>query len=251
MRNEIATKSEFARIAGVSAGRVSQWVTAGKIAGDAIVGSGHRARIRVAVAMEQLSRSLDVVQGLGANGRAMATASRATTAAKANDRAGARAFENGLNESNMPDTVEANIKAERLRQLALSNAKATAEEAMRSGRYTLADAARQETGRALARVLAVFEAALGEFANAIVAERPATQRDALRTLRAAWRAVRARQAKATGAEASAMQALVEDESPTVWDLDAKGRGFARREATRHLCRSPTRSASRLKSSPRR
>jgi hypothetical protein len=188
MLDEIVTKSRFAAIAGVSRVRVSQYLAEGKIYGDAIVGSGHRARIRVAVALDQLGRNLDVVQHLGANGRAK-------TAGNGED-----------------DTIEQAIKAERLRQLALSNAKAAAEEAARSGRYVLADDARQEMGRVASHLMASFEAALPELATAIMADKPTTHRDAPRTLRAAWTDIRRRQAKAKGAEASRVPSLVEDEA---------------------------------------
>ena len=42
-------------------------------------------------------------------------------------------------------------------------------------------------GRVAARLLAVFESAFGEFANAMMAEKPQTQRDVVRTMRATWR----------------------------------------------------------------
>jgi hypothetical protein len=50
----VVSKKRFAEIAEVSPGCVSQWLAAGKVHGDAIVGHGHRARIRVPVALEQL-----------------------------------------------------------------------------------------------------------------------------------------------------------------------------------------------------
>src|SRR6202044_1433319 len=49
-------------ICGVSAARVSQWLSDGKLTGEAIVGHGLRARIRVDVARAQLKRRLDVNQ---------------------------------------------------------------------------------------------------------------------------------------------------------------------------------------------
>jgi hypothetical protein len=56
---DVVTKGRFAVLAGVSQPRVSQWLAEGKISGDAIVGSGPKARIRVAVAQKQLRRNLD------------------------------------------------------------------------------------------------------------------------------------------------------------------------------------------------
>jgi hypothetical protein len=89
----------------------------------------------------------DPVQHLGANGRA-----------RVDGDGGAE-----------PDTVEQEIKRLRAQQLALSNAALETAAAPRSGRYTLADDARQEIGRAVAQVLAVVDSALAGMANAVVA----------------------------------------------------------------------------------
>jgi hypothetical protein len=51
---------------------------------------------------------------------------------------------------------------------------------------------------------------LSEFANAIAANPPASPRDALRVLRAAWREIRVRNAKVIGADAAAFPATIED-----------------------------------------
>jgi hypothetical protein len=185
---DVTSKSKFAKLVGVSPPRVSQWLREGKLSGDALVGRGHRARIRVSVAVEQLKRNLDPVQHLGAAGRA-------------------RLDGNGA----AGPSVEDEIKAARLRQLALTNAKLAAEEAARSGRYVLADDMRQELGRVVARVISVVDSALTEMANAVVATKPTTARDALRVLRSSWRTSRERAAKAGAVEAAAMPVLMEDE----------------------------------------
>jgi hypothetical protein len=197
----VVTKKEFAGLAHVTAGRVSQWLKEGKISGAAIIGHGHRARICVAVAMEQLKRSLDPVQHLGAAGRAQLDGNGAA----------------------VPPTVEDDIKAARLKQLALSNAKAAAEAAAQSGRFVLAADARQEMGRIAGRLMSVFESSFSELANALLASPPATSRDALRTLRATWRSIRMRQAKAVGSEAAALPPLLDDEEGE----DATGERAAR------------------------
>ena len=189
----VVTKKAFADVANVSPSRVSQWIRGGQISGEAIVGHGHRARICVAVALEQLKRNLDPVQHLGANGRATVDGNGAAVA------------------PTIEPTIEAEIKSARLQQLALSNAKAAAEAAVQSGRYVLAADARQEMGRVAGRLMAVFESSFTEFANALMASPPATSRDALRTLRTVWRSIRMRQAKAAGDEAVALPPLQDDE----------------------------------------
>ena len=62
------SKSDFARLVGVTPGRVTQWISEEKIDGEALVGSGRDAKICVAVAVEQLRERLDV------NNRARASA---------------------------------------------------------------------------------------------------------------------------------------------------------------------------------
>lgn len=55
------SKGDFATLRGVSAARVSQWISAGKLFGPALVGEGIRAKINLEVATEQLG-ALDPVQ---------------------------------------------------------------------------------------------------------------------------------------------------------------------------------------------
>lgn len=66
------SKSEFARMRGVSAPRVSQWIDTGKLHGDALVGEGIRAKINVEAATAQLG-ALNQAQVL-AQSKAPATA---------------------------------------------------------------------------------------------------------------------------------------------------------------------------------
>ncbi|MFC6490714.1 hypothetical protein ACFP9U_22395, partial [Nitratireductor sp. GCM10026969] len=65
---ETVGKGEFARLIGVSAGRVSQYIAEGKIFGAALVGEGRSAKIVPEVARVQLAKTLEPSQRLGANG---------------------------------------------------------------------------------------------------------------------------------------------------------------------------------------
>lgn len=58
------SKSEFAALLKRSPQAVSGWIKEGKIHGPAILGEGHRARIHVQTALEQLGISLDLGQQL-------------------------------------------------------------------------------------------------------------------------------------------------------------------------------------------
>jgi phage terminase Nu1 subunit (DNA packaging protein) len=55
----IVSKSEFARIAGVSSARVSQWLRDGVVTKEALVGEGRHARVRVEIAKSLLRDRLD------------------------------------------------------------------------------------------------------------------------------------------------------------------------------------------------
>jgi hypothetical protein len=158
------SKSEFAAMIGVSRGRVSQWLRERKIDGAALIGEGRATRINVDLARRQLDARLDLGQRIGANGKALLSVDATNTA----------------------------LKAARLRQLTLANERAAEEAKLREGRYIVTDDARQEMGRIAGRLIASFEGALSELADAIAANSSMPQRDALHVLRASWRAIRAR-----------------------------------------------------------
>ena len=186
MTEDIVTKGRFAVLAGVSRARVSQYLTDGQISGEAIVGSGHRARIRVAVAMEQLRRNLDASQHLGANGRARV----------------ASGGDDG--------TVEDAIKRARLEQLSLANEHARAVREANAGRYVRSDDVRREMGKLAGRILTTFEGALGEFATAIAAKSDLSSRDALHVLRTTFRVIRERASNTEDGIAKALPPTVID-----------------------------------------
>lgn len=210
---DILTKKAFAEMTGVSAACVSKWISRKKISGDALVGKGCRARIRVAVAREQLKRNLDVDQrtSLGMGAKARLDAQKPAASAQ-------EAIAEAASATSEVDekTIEGRIKAARLRQLALFNAKAEEEAAARSGRYVRAEDARHELGRVASRLITLFESSLPEFANAMAVKPPASSRDALSALRAVWREIRIRSAKTMGAEAESISRL----APGDGDLDA-------------------------------
>lgn len=205
---------EFAEIVGVGPSCVSQWIVRGKISGEAIVGRGNRARIRVDVAREQLKRTLDISQSLGMNGKAKLGPQKRVAKAREVPCDAVAPADRGEAASGAPadvETVEDQIKQARLAQLDLANDKARAEAALRAGRYVKAEDARQEMGRVAARLLAVMESSLAEMANALAADPSTSARDISRTLRTAWRGVRARAAKAMGEEAAEIEPLLDEE----------------------------------------
>jgi hypothetical protein len=172
------TKAEFARLADVTRGRVSQWISARQLDGDALVSEGRSVRINVEAARRQLGDRLSVDQR-AAHGKA---------------RRGA---------GGGGGTLEA-LQRERLVQLRHQNARAVEEAAVRSGRYVEVDAMRQELGRVAGRLVALYDGALPGVASAIAAGSNRSARDALHLLRTAVREARE---KISGAEAEAAAAL--------------------------------------------
>jgi hypothetical protein len=193
---DIVTKSAFASLTRVGPSRVSQWIAGGKIYGDALVGEGHRARIRVSVALEQLKRSLDVSQRISANGKA-----QLELPAEDNRSASVPPAE---------QTIDDKLKRERLEQLELANERAREERAARAGTYLSAEDARRQMGRAAASLLTAFDGALGEFATAIAAQSNLSSRDALHLLRTTWRSIRERTSDQELRAVATLPALIAD-----------------------------------------
>jgi hypothetical protein len=143
----ILSKSAFADRTGVHRSRVTQWLKENKIFGRAIVGTGVHARIRAEVAVEQLRQTLDPSRGFSA-------------------RSNPDLFPVLSDAVDVPETVEARIKAERLEQLVLGNEKLREEAASRNGVFCLSAEVRQSEGRLAARLLTVVEAGLTDMADA-------------------------------------------------------------------------------------
>jgi hypothetical protein len=59
MSDTIVSKADFARLVGVSAARVSQWLGNGMIGPEALLGNGRHARVRVELAKSMLRDRLD------------------------------------------------------------------------------------------------------------------------------------------------------------------------------------------------
>jgi hypothetical protein len=188
---DITSKAGFAARLGVSRARISQLISAKQIYGDALVGEGRTARINVVTACAQLKKNLDPAQFLGSNGKAKlddpGTAADATS------------------------TSDVTIKAERLLQLELMNQKSREDRAARTGRYTLADAARQQMGNIAGQMLVLFEGWLGQIATKIAAKFSISQRDVLHLLRSEFRIFRASAAGSLRQQAQQLPELVEDE----------------------------------------
>lgn len=200
---EIVTKGEFARLRGVSQGRVSQWLSEGKIDATALVGEGRSARINVEVATAQLRARLDPTQLTGLNASGTDLSSRAPAPPPSLP----------LPVVTLPTsngTLE-QIQSEKLTQAKIATRKALDDEKARLGVYVLAADARGEMGRIAAQMLKSFEGALADFAAALSAKFELPNRDILHLLREEFRRNRERNSQEAAAEAEARPLLVGDE----------------------------------------
>jgi enoyl-CoA hydratase/carnithine racemase len=108
--------------------------------------------------------------------------------------------------------IDGDIKSARLRQLVLSNERASADAALRAGIYVKADDVRQQFGAVASRLMTSIESSFLPMANAVVAAKAQTPNDVLRAMRAAWLEARAQAAKGQGQEALGMPAMVESDN---------------------------------------
>jgi hypothetical protein len=205
---DIVSKSAFARLANVSAPRVSQWIDERKIFGDGLVGEGRSAKIRISVACQQLKRTLDVAQRLG-NG--ISTRLDLQPPAVPAD---AEAISEAPQQSAITprvafDPIEEKLKREKLAEYERRNRIAAKDEALSDGQLTDAIMAQQQIGRVAAKTIDLIEGGLGDVAEALAAEYGLSRRDVMHRLREGFRKIRASAAASLRRDAEAMPALVE------------------------------------------
>jgi hypothetical protein len=210
----VVSKSQYAALKNVSPGRVSQWISEGKIEPDALIGEGRSAKINVAVADRQLKQKLDLSQRLG-NGLATRLGETPPPAAAAPQPAA---------ESPAPppapsviDAIEEAFKREKLEGLQRENRKRAEEEAARAGRYVDAQAASAQMAKIATKTITIFEGALPEIAGVVAAKFSLSQRDVLHLLRSEFRSVRQRAAGGLRDAAAQLAPAIEAEMISVVD----------------------------------
>jgi hypothetical protein len=201
----IVRKSEFASMRNVSPGRVTQWISAGQIGPEALVGAGRNARINVQIANAHLRERLDPGQRFGLNG---ITTRLDDAPAPAPPPPAPR--ETPLAPPPVVDTIEARIKAEKLRQAELTTRRAEEQDRLSRGVYILARDARDENTRVAAKMFEAFDGAITDFASAISAKFKVPARDVTHLLRAEMRKVRERAAAEFATLAAAEPETIDD-----------------------------------------
>ena len=165
---DLMTKSAFARHRGVVPGRVTQWISEGKICGDALVGEGRGERIRLSVAERQLSERLDIGQNLN----------RPNNRSAGNSTAGASDI----------DSEYKRLRVERA-QIDVDNARL--EQKAKDGLYTLSADASAATGRVVTELLNMIDGAIPQWADHVASQLEVESPRVLHALRQCVRETRA------------------------------------------------------------
>lgn len=209
------SKGEFAAILGVSPGRVSQYIAAGQIFGEAIIGEGRYARIDVELAKAQLREVLDIGQRFG-NG--LDTRLDANVEPVADDQVDDDDDDDGdlrprraVTRTIAVDPVERQIKAAKLQGLQYTLREKAEAELARRGTYVRADEVAAAMSKIAGSMLNVFEGGLADIASAISARFEVPQRDVLHLLRTEFVNLRRKGAATARKAAEAMPALKADE----------------------------------------
>lgn len=182
----LVSKSEFARLRGITPARISQLIGDGRIHGDAIVGTGPRAQIDANVANQQLGDSLDITQQM---------AQQRPTAP------------DGLPLSSDQKRIQA-AKAE---QAEISARQARREEAAQAGFYVRTEDVRRAWSRELTELLAGIDGWIAEAAGALTRDLGIDQKQATVLLRKEWRAFRTRRSDLAKNAGQDLPTLIEEE----------------------------------------
>jgi hypothetical protein len=203
MEAAVVTKGDFAKMIGVSPGRVSQMISEGMIGADALVGEGRMAKINASLAADQIRSRRDIGQALG-NG--------ISTRLDMPDMPFAQT-EQSPRRPTLPvePATEDLIKLERLAAERRRNRQADEDDAKRRGELADSVQVRIEMAKIANEMLQTFEGALPEMATALAAKFELPQRDVLHELKQRFAEVRSaasERAKRKAVETPALQEVV-------------------------------------------
>jgi len=192
----LVRKGDFAQLRGVTPGRVSQWIAAGQISGDAIVGEGRTALIDVDLACQQLGVTLDAIQ-LSAQARPIPQPARPAGAELPTP----PAFNDAQQRTLLARAEQAEINARQARR----------EEEAQQGVYIRTEDARREFSKVLTEVMSSIEELMPTLGDALAAELKIDGKAATVILRRQLRAWRERQSTAARQIADREPKLVDEE----------------------------------------
>lgn len=200
--SEVVSKSRFAEIIGVSPGRVSQYISEGKISRTALVGEGQRAKIDVEAAKTDLRRTLDISQRLGNGISTRIDADAATWPAS-------EAMAPSAPPPEPPRGIDQELKLEKLQQIRRANRNAAIADAQSRGELITTIDAKAEMTKVAMAMMQEFEGEITDFATAIAARFSLPQRDVIHLLRQRHREYRASRSTAIEQSAAALPETVE------------------------------------------
>lgn len=207
----VVSKAQYARLKNVSAARVSQWISEGKIEPDALIGAGRHAKIdpRKADAYLRKNLNIDQVHGNGLSTRQVAVVAEPLAQTEADPPLAPSAPVVAA------DPIEEKIKRERLEGLQRENRKRAEDEAARAGLYTRTEITVEQMGRIASTTLTVIEGGLSEIASVLASKFQIPQRDALHVLRSEFRTIRTRAVGVFKQQATETPATIEEEIATI------------------------------------
>lgn len=199
------TKGEFADLIGVSAGRVSQYLSEGKITPAALIGSGRSARIHVERAKTDLKLKLDISQRLG-NGINTRLDTQSKPSSPLFEQQASVPASQDVDLRKDPDHQ---IKMQKLEQLLRANRNGSIAEARERGQLIDTNESRAELAKIAVMMLQIFEGALTDFAAVISSDFKLPQRDIVHLLRKEFRNVREKTSLAMQKQAVQMPETVD------------------------------------------
>lgn len=215
---EIASKSEFARIIGVSPQRICQMISEGKITPAEMIGEGRSAKIHVEKARNALKLRLDAGQRNGNGLNTQLHAERSEEKAAVDARAPEARHEipasaeaaPAAKASSVVDEIDLGLKRAKLEEAALRNERLQEEKKARAGTYVLAEHVRTETSKLASLILQMFEAGMSEIATEMAATYKLPQRDVIHMMRKRYRDVRTKVSAKLADEALSQPETFED-----------------------------------------